>query len=443
MIVQHILHHHFGLETDATTTWQRGYDAVLRISPAVSKVLVDSRAPIGFKAAMDAFDGIVKAIKGMDDEMPLALVQASPVSEMLRYTSVFGPVALSSSMATSLPKNARYMPTMEMILQFERSSRWPDDLKAIQKMKLAFFEHVAVRLMASIKGLNATVAVGDGANDSEIADKAWLDIVTLEGWAFSARIWHNREAMLLDRALDASSKTRKMPHITVKKDENKNTKEYQEALGAMETYTGRFIHAPRHHRAIAALCHSHSAFAGTVRLVKRWFASHWLLRGHVSEEVVELLCASFFAAGKAESARIPGSKERGFALVVDFLREWKWEEGLFVPLYAGDSQLLEEEVSSASSKKHAFGSGVWRVRTEMDTEGRVWTGRGPDVVVANRVKALAKATWECMQQKETGVFDVKVRSRALSSSRIVLTDFRHFSCIQQTTMILLSNWTDL
>ena len=153
-------------------------------------------------------------------------------------------------------------------------------------------------------------------------------------------------------------------------------------------------------------------------------------------------CArAFLRQARRKAPEFLGAK-KAFALVVDFLREW-WEEGLFVPLYAGDSQLLEEEVSSASSKKHVFGSGVWRVRTEMDTEGRVWTGRGPDVVVANRVKALAKATWECMQQKETGVFDVKVRSRALSSSRIVLTDFRHFSCIQQTTMILLSNWTDL
>ena len=137
------------------------------------------------------------------DEMSLALIQANPVSRILRYTNVFGPVALSSSVAASLPQNARYMPTMEMILQFERSSRWPDDLKAIQKMKLAFFEHIAIRLMASIKGLNATVSVGDGTKDSEIVDKAWLDIVTLEGWAFSARIWHNREAMLLDRVLAA------------------------------------------------------------------------------------------------------------------------------------------------------------------------------------------------------------------------------------------------
>ena len=33
MIVQQILHHHFGPETEAMTTWQRGNDAVLRISP--------------------------------------------------------------------------------------------------------------------------------------------------------------------------------------------------------------------------------------------------------------------------------------------------------------------------------------------------------------------------------------------------------------------------
>ena len=52
MIVQHILHRHFGLETDAMTTWWHGYDAALRISPTVSKVLVDSRVPISFKAAM-------------------------------------------------------------------------------------------------------------------------------------------------------------------------------------------------------------------------------------------------------------------------------------------------------------------------------------------------------------------------------------------------------
>ena len=65
----------------------------------MSKALVDSRVPVGFNAAMGAFDVIVEAIKGMDNRMPLALVQSTPVSEMLRYTSVFGSVALLSSIS--------------------------------------------------------------------------------------------------------------------------------------------------------------------------------------------------------------------------------------------------------------------------------------------------------------------------------------------------------
>ncbi|KIL70007.1 hypothetical protein M378DRAFT_721596, partial [Amanita muscaria Koide BX008] len=410
LIVQHVLGHHFGLTEDMIITWQSGYDSILRMPPVISSLYVNSGAPVGFKAAIDAFDGVVKSIKYLDDELPLALVQVSPISENLRYMSVFGPVALSASRPPLLPPNARYVSTMEVILQFEKSARWPDDLKAIQKMKLAFFECMATRLMATVKGLKASVVIGDGVHESEIIDKAVLEIQTPQGWSFSARIWHDREATLLDRILDSS---RKLPHIALKKDEDKNSKEYQEALEAKETYMRRFIHAPQHHRAIITLSHRHPALSGTVRLVKRWFASHWLLQGHISEEAVEIICASFFTGSIADlhydgksgiQTRLPGSKERGFATVIEFLKEWKWEDGLFVPLYAGDSQL---EDAHFEKNKLVGGPGVWKISTEMDREGKVWTSGGPDVVAANRVKALAKATWECLQQMERGKFDVK------------------------------------
>jgi len=89
--------------------------------------------------------------------------------------------------------------------------------------------------------------------------------------------------------------------------------------------------APRHHRAIAALCHRYTAFSGTVRLVKRWLASHWLIHGHITEEAVEIICAHFFVgdgrklaidadADQAASHLVPASKERGFATVVHLSR---------------------------------------------------------------------------------------------------------------------------
>ncbi|KAJ7746600.1 Nrap protein [Mycena metata] len=410
MIVQHVLHRHFGLEDPlAIQSWQGGFDEVVRLPEVVSRVYTGSGAVVGFKGAMQAFDGLVKELKGLNEEMPLSLASVSAISEQLRYTSVFSPVPLPKSLAPNLPQNARYLPSMEMILQFEKSAKWPDDLRAIQKIKLAFFERIASALMTAVKGLKATVVVGDGVNTVDIQDSSRLEIITADGWAFSARIWHDREATLLDRLITGKNA---FPHINFPS-EKKKGKEQQEAVDAKEVYVRRFIHAPRHHRAIAALNHRFVAYSPTVRLVKRWLASHWVLHGHVSEEAVEILCASIFVGDGRdltvdpenqvdERASVPGSKERGFATVIELLKDWKWEDGLFVPLYGGEAIGNAEIPPSASSR-----AGVWRIKTEGDRDGRVWTLHGPDVMVAQRIRALAKATWNCLHGMEEGKLDVK------------------------------------
>ncbi|KAJ7352492.1 Nrap protein [Mycena albidolilacea] len=409
MIVRHILQRHFGLEDAAAVQSWRGFDEVVRLPEAVSRVYTGSGTAIGFKGAMVAFDGLVKELKSLNDQLPLSLAAVSAVSEQLRYTSVFSPVPLPESLAPSLPPNARYLPSMEMILQFEKSAKWPDDLRAIQKIKLAFFERMASAIMTSVKGLIATVVVGDGVNTSEIQDNSRLEIVTPDGWAFSARIWHDREATLLDRLISGKNA---LPHINVPL-EKKKGKEHHEAVDAKEVYVRRFIHGPRHHRAVAALNHRFAAYSSTVRLVKRWLASHWLLHGHISEEAVEILCANAFVGDGtdveldpenvvAERASVPASKERGFAVVVEFLKDWKWEDGLFVHLYGRESTAGDPLPASTSSR-----AGVWKISTELDQDGKVWTLHGPDVMVAHRVRALAKATWSCLQGMEEGKLDVK------------------------------------
>ncbi|KAF7375127.1 Mannose-6-phosphate isomerase [Mycena sanguinolenta] len=409
MIVRHVLQRHFGLEDTAAVQSWRGFDEVLKLPEAISRVYTGSGTVLGFKGAIVAFDALVKELKSLNDELPLSLAAVSAVSEQLRYTSVFNPVPLSESLATSLPPNARYLPAMEIILHFEKSAKWPDDLRAIQKIKLAFFERMANALMTSVKGLKASVVVGDPMNTSEIQDNSRLEIVTPEGWTFSARIWHDREATLLDRLIIGKNA---LPHINFPS-EKKKGKEQQEAVDAKEVYVRRFIHAPRHHRAIAALNHRFVAFSSTVRLVKRWLASHWVLHGHISEEAVEILCASAFVGDGtdlqvdpenvvAERASVPASKERGFALVVRFLKDWKWDEGLFVHLYGRECKAGDPLPASTSSR-----AGVWKISTEFDPDGKVWTLHGPDVMVAHRVRALAKATWNALQGMEDGKVDVK------------------------------------
>ncbi|KAJ7650617.1 Nrap protein [Roridomyces roridus] len=408
MIVRYILQRHFGLEDAAAVqTWQSGFDEVVRLPESVSRVYTSSGATVGFRGAMLAFDELARNLKALNKDLPLSVANVSPTSEYLRYTSVFNPVPLPPSLAPSLPQNARYIPAMEVVLQFEKSAKWPDELRAIQKIKLAFFERVANALMLAVPGLTASVVVGDGVTASDIQDTARLEVVTTDGWAFSVRIWHDREATLLDRLIAGNNV---LPHVN-KPAEKKKGQEYQEAVDAKEVYLRNFIHAPRHHRAIAMLNHRFAAYSSTVRLVKRWLASHWVLHGHVSEEAVEILCASFFVGdGRdlnvepdqqgTERASVPGSKERGFASVVEFLKDWKWENGLFVPLYGA--------VVDGADPLTATSAGVWRISTEADREGRIWTTHGPDVMVAHRIRALAMATWAHLHGiEEEGRFDVK------------------------------------
>ena len=103
------------------------------------------------------------------------------------------------------------------------------------------------------------------------------------------------------------------------------------------------------------------AFSGTVRLVKRWLASHWLLHGHITVEAVEIICAHFFVgdgrklaidadAEQAASCPVRAIEERGFATVVQLLAEWKWEDGLFVHLYGPKSPDSSKPTAKGSTK---------------------------------------------------------------------------------------------
>ena len=398
-IVRHLLHLHFGIPTADIQTIATPFDVKLRLPDHLASLHQHAGVTGGFKAALTAFDGLVKNLKALDEKLPLALLNVSPVSGYLRYTSTFSPLPVPMSSSLALPTPLRYLPQIPIVLEFEKSSKWPDDLRAIQKIKLAFFETIASALMTAHPGLRATVHI-EQLCDSDIQDHASLEIFTPEGWSFTARIWHDREAVLLER-LTSSVKTSVDPNPQSSNDQ-------WMARRALDLYTRRFIHAPRHHRAVGTLSHRHIAYPGTVRLVKRWLASHWLLGVHVSEEAVELICARpFVGTGVAlpdTAVSIPRSKERGFALALEFLKDWEPGHPLFVPLYEDNGPETEPSVIAVSSKE-----GVWTISTAADPGGKMWTSSGPDSVAAHRLRALAKEAYKILQETDVDSRSVKVR----------------------------------
>lgn len=410
-IVRYMLSRHFGIDVENDVrSFQSDFDRLLRISDSLVSHIVLPNAQPGFRNALTAFENLVRHLKGLEDDIPLAILNVSPASCDLRYTSTFTPIPYPLQNATSVASSTRYLPAMDLVLQFERSVRWPDDLLAIQKMKLAFFEQLSEALMKRIPDLWANVVISprNKYSDTLITEsQAYLEIITPEGWAFAIRIWHDREATLLSRVLDT-----KRSLVAIKPQHINHTS----AIEVYRSYLVRYVHAPRHHRAVASLAHQFSAFSGTVRLVSRWLASHWILP-QISHETIELICAFVFVGERQRQTvsdehllGVPTTKELGFFRVLAFLKNWSWESGLFVAVYDNEADNGAGSTENGNNQPNISfsGKGVWTISTSVDREGRVWTSDRPDALSARRIKMLASASIDYVLEHEFNDFVPRV-----------------------------------
>ena len=411
-IVEYILGHHFSIPADHIHGFSPQYDSLLIRPPGLVRLY--STEVGGYRSAITAFDSLVKTIK-TSGFIPLSLVNLSPTCDYLRYTSVFQPGPLSISRYKSLPTCSQYLPAMDVVFQFEKSAKWPDDLAAIQKVKLAFFEALAQGLLKS--GVAKHAAVVLDAEAHVIEDNCHLEIITSTGFSFRGRIYHDREETLLKR-LTTQSKA-KEPEFRHKQVER-----------ALQLHHLRFIHSPRHHSAITTLHHRCPSYSPSVRLLKRWLAAH-MLSPHIPNEVAELLCASAYL--NPGSLETPGSGPTGFSRTIMLLKDWDFRFGpLYVPLYTAtgldeDSFRLvkfpqEKRVEADTQWKKRVGEVAWNIVTEEDLTGVVFGT--VKAVIAMRVQQIAKATWSYMcSGMLNGTYNPKVWLNDLQCSIRWLTRF--------------------
>ncbi|KAG8737938.1 hypothetical protein FRC10_007518 [Ceratobasidium sp. 414] len=385
-IVRHILQLHFGIKVEDVR--RTVYDEVVRMPSSVVKVYSSvAENQMTFRPAQSAFDALVKQIKA-SEELPLALVTASPISPILRGTSVFYPWPIDLARYSKLPDSIKYIPPMEVVLQLEKSARWPDDLAAIQKIKLAFFVGIADALRAQDDNIRAAIALDSDASETDVHDNCSLEVLTPSGFAFRLRIYHDREKTLLDGVI---SDKKEAPGVVAT------------AKDALRVHETRFVHSPRHHAAVAALAHQFPSFAPAVRLTLRWLGAHLLLH-HIPHPLVELIVAREFLKPGAP----PASAPTAFTRVMQTLRDWRWrEEPLVVPIFSSldetkkDGKKLGKEAEEACKalrrEDPTMSRGAWVVVTEEDASGLRWSGcasGGPRAIVAARAQQVAKASLE-------------------------------------------------
>jgi len=371
-IVFYVLQRHFGKGLANTLSFIG--DSFGQLLPNNDFHGAQSVAP--FRLMMTAFASFEKDLRALEG-LPLQLRQVSAVSPDLRYTS-FRP--------QSQPLNANHRSPVNVVAQFESSARWPDDLVAIQRTKIAFLLKIGELLEEAIVGIITRLGLEN--ENHTILNASFLDIFYPKGAAFRLRVHHDREQTLLERRL---------------KNVSFNARSKNEALMALSSYKRSFLQLPLHTESMRTLCTRFPILSATTRLLKRWCDSH-LLTTHISDELMELLAVRTFVQPYPWQA--PSSVMAGFLRTLTFISKWDWRiEPLIVALSADLNPTEMDAIKIRFEAWRRMDSGMNRVvmfaASSLDPSGITWTENGPSKVVAARLISLAKAA--CTVVKEAGL----------------------------------------
>ncbi|KAH7395742.1 pre-rRNA processing protein-like protein Utp22 [Cadophora sp. MPI-SDFR-AT-0126] len=365
-IVTYLINRHLGKESSASLVFiGEGFDKILPASSTSMK---------HFGSLREAYQIFEKKIRDFE-ELPLQLKQLSAASPQLRYSSIDPPV-FSSSQPMKVPA--------DVLIQFEGSGRWPDDIVAIQRTKIAFLLKIGSLLQAE-RGV--TTRVGLENEDFPLQNCAFLDVVYDSGVVFRLRIHNDREQTLLERLI---------------KDKSSDHHTREAAVLALSEYKRSFIHLPLHTQSIATHCTRFPLLSQTIRLTKMWFDKHMLL-GHISEELVEILVARTFLQPYPWQA--PSSVMTGFLRTLLFISRWDWRLTPLIVDFTGT--MTTSEVDSINTRLEAWrkidpsmNRTVLFASSNHDSTGTVFTNKGPSKMVASRMTALARSACKLVKDKD-------------------------------------------
>lgn len=336
------------------------------IGEGFEKALHSGATRRGFEALREAFNNFEKQIRDLEG-LPLQLRSISPVSSQLRYSSIQPPLFSTTELLAD---------PADVLIQFEGSGRWPDNIVAIQKTKAAFLLKIGV-LIQELDDIIET-RLGLENEHNPLLNCAFLDILHQSGAVFRLRIHTEREQTLLERQV---------------KDKSTDQRTREDAAQALSIYKRLFIQLPLLTQSMATHCTRFPALSPTVRLLKLWFNRHMLLE-HFTEEFIELLAAHTFL--HSYPWQEPSSAMTGFLRTLFFISRWDWR---LVPLIVDfNGTMTGNDVASINTRLEAWrkidpgmNRTVLFAASNHDSSGVAFTDGSPSKMVAARMTTLARS----------------------------------------------------
>ncbi|TGO29578.1 hypothetical protein BPAE_0013g00290 [Botrytis paeoniae] len=367
-IVTYLIKRHFGAEISKGLSFiGEGFEKLLPSYGNSSKA---------FEVLRQAYNTFEKDIRDMES-LPLQLKQLSAVDPQLRSSSIDLPLFA--------PRQPLNVPA-DVLIQFEGSGRWPDDVVAIQRTKIAFLLKICELLVESNDAIITRLGIEN--EDQPLQNCAFLDVFYPSGATFRLRIHNEREQTLLERQV---------------KDKSSDNRSREDAASALSIYKRFNIQLPLHTQSISTHCTRFPLLSPTIRLVKKWFDRH-MLSDHVSGELIELLAARAFLQPYPWKA--PSSAMSGFLRTLLFISKWDWRSTPLIVDFTGT--MTDKDVSTLNTRLEAWRKidpGMNRTvvfaASNHDTTGTAFTDKGPSKMVAARMTALARSA--CKAVKDQGL----------------------------------------
>lgn len=340
----------------------------------------------------NTFERLEKNIRGLKG-LPLQIRQISAASSHLRYAS------LTAGLGRAAVKESRTRRLVDVCVQFEGSARWPNDVAAVQRTKIAILLKIGELLeQSSTEGLSTRVGLEN--EDVKLVNIAFLDVFYPQEAAFRLRIHHERELSLLETAL---------------RDKTTEIGRREDIAFATAVFKRNFIQSPLHTRAVHTLCTRFPLLSPSMRLAKKWRDCH-SLSGHVSDELMELLTIHVFVTPYPWQA--PASLTTAFLRTLTFISKWEWQtEPLIVDcsgsMGSEDIDKIKLRFEAWRKIDPAMNRVVIFAASNNDPDGITWTESGPAKVVATRFIGLARAA--CRLATDQG-FDIQAESLFASST---------------------------
>lgn len=361
-IIKLLLERHFQIDAQTVDLGLKAAQALL-----LGDLNISSGNDI-FQRLDNAFQSLSTQINQLDG-LPLSIRSIVAADPALRY-------ALLREPSGTAPLK------IGIILQFEGSARWPDNLLAIQRTKIAFLVKLGELLEPAAH--NNVARVGLENQSKPFQNQAFLDVIHADV-SFRLRVHHDREELLLSRDLRSKDLS------------SLNREATSEALLA---YKRTFVYGPTHTQSLRALCTRHAALAPAIRLLKKWLSSH-LLTPFFPSPLVELLATVPFV--KPYPWTTPSSPITAFLRALTLLSKWAWPlEPLIIDLSSSltpqDIQTIHTNFTAWRKLDPDMHTVCFFVASSIDHSGVVWTQHAnPPKVIAARLLSLASAAVEIVR----------------------------------------------